>query len=67
MFGFGPRLGSVFASRWKALFWAAGIIFTAYTLVPSPEDKSQTAANQKAAAALKNVWSKNSGEQVPVE
>lgn len=30
MLPFGPRLTTVFASRWKALFWAAGVMVTAY-------------------------------------
>jgi hypothetical protein len=28
----------VFRSRWKALFWAAGILMTAYCTVPSPDE-----------------------------
>ena len=28
----------VFRSRWKALFWAAGILVTAYCTVPSPDE-----------------------------
>ena len=34
---FGPRLSTVFASRWKALLWALGIMATAYCTVPSDE------------------------------
>ena len=45
---FGPRLGTVFASRWKALWWAASILALAYCSVPSPEDSQQTAADQAA-------------------
>jgi hypothetical protein len=30
MLPFGPRLTTVFASRWKALFWAGGVMVTAY-------------------------------------
>lgn len=30
MLPFGPRLTTVFSSRWKALFWAAGVMVTAY-------------------------------------
>jgi GTP-dependent phosphoenolpyruvate carboxykinase len=41
MIPFGPRLNTVFASRWKALLWAGGILLTAYCTVPSAE---QTAA-----------------------
>lgn len=35
---FGARLNTVFASRWKALIWSAGILLTAYCSVPSQED-----------------------------
>ncbi|OCC23839.1 hypothetical protein MB02_08370 [Croceicoccus estronivorus] len=38
---FGPRLTSVFASRWKALWWAAGVLLTAYCSVPKPDDTSK--------------------------
>lgn len=33
MFG-GPRLSTVFASRWKALWWAAMVLVTAFCSVP---------------------------------
>ncbi len=49
---FGPGLGSVFASRWKALWWAACVLLTAYCSVPSQqetqEDKADQAATEKA-------------------
>ena len=30
----GPKLTHVFASRWKALFWAVSILVSAYCFVP---------------------------------
>lgn len=36
---FGPRLTSVFASRWKALWWAGSILLLTWSLVPSAEDR----------------------------
>ncbi len=46
---FGPRLTTVFASRWKALWWCAGVLLTAYCTVPAPEaSKSATAKAAKA-------------------
>ncbi len=33
----------VFRSRWKALWWAAGICTTAYCTVPSPDGKADPA------------------------
>ncbi|MBK6802715.1 hypothetical protein [Novosphingobium sp.] len=64
MFGFGPRLTTVFASRWKALLWSAGILLTAYCTVPSAEqtaqkEAAQTAAAQPAAAPHKSPWAKD--------
>jgi hypothetical protein len=41
---FGPRLSTVFASRWKALWWSAGVLLTAYCSVPSPDKDSDAAA-----------------------
>ena len=35
---FGPRLSTVFASRWKALMWSAGILMTAYCSIPSADE-----------------------------
>lgn len=49
MLFFGPRLNTVFASRWKALIWAGSILLTAYCAVPSAEE---TAAKRAEAAAL---------------
>jgi hypothetical protein len=37
---FGPRLSTVFASRWKALWWSACVLLTAYCSVPSPDKGS---------------------------
>ncbi|MCY1670119.1 hypothetical protein OVA07_03740 [Novosphingobium sp. SL115] len=36
---FGPRLGTVFASRWRAIWWAASIMALAWSVVPSADDK----------------------------
>ncbi|MGE3691104.1 MAG: hypothetical protein AB7F98_06960 [Novosphingobium sp.] len=53
---FGPGIGSVFASRWKALWWAVGILATAYCTVPSQtetqQDKADHAATEKALQQL---------------
>ncbi|MDB5726533.1 MAG: hypothetical protein JWQ16_3287, partial [Novosphingobium sp.] len=34
----GPKLTTVFASRWNAVLWSAGILMTAYCSVPSAEE-----------------------------
>ncbi|MCJ2183686.1 hypothetical protein MTR62_13440 [Novosphingobium sp. 1949] len=36
---FGPRLNSVFRSRWRALWWSAGVLLTAYCSVPAMTHK----------------------------
>ncbi|HMT46824.1 MAG: hypothetical protein RL702_187 [Pseudomonadota bacterium] len=64
MFGFGPRLTTVFASRWKALLWSAGILLTAYCTVPSAEETAQkeaahAAAAHPAAVHHKSPWARN--------
>ena len=41
MMMFGPRLNTVFASRWKALFWAVSVMVSAYFMVPHAEDGAQ--------------------------
>ncbi|MET0587262.1 MAG: hypothetical protein ABWZ75_01970 [Novosphingobium sp.] len=35
---FGPKLNTVFANRWKALWWAAMMLVTAYCSVPSADE-----------------------------
>lgn len=40
---FGPRLNTVFASRWNALLWAAGILLTAYCSVPKADQDAPKA------------------------
>ena len=49
MFG---SVRNVFASRWKALWWAAGVLLTAYCSIPSPDP---TPASKAAAAHAKHV------------
>jgi hypothetical protein len=40
----GPKLNQVFASRWKALFWAGSILLTAYCTVPKQGEKNEDVA-----------------------
>ena len=35
---FGPKLRNVFRSRWNALFWASGVLLTAYCSVPAENE-----------------------------
>jgi hypothetical protein len=46
---------NIFRSRWKALWWAAGVCLTAYCTVPSADHtaRQEAAAQHKPAA---NPW-----------
>jgi len=49
----GPRLTQVFASRWKALFWAVSILVSAYCFVPRQgEEKDEAQAMSLAQQVL---------------
>ncbi|MBS0476872.1 MAG: hypothetical protein JSR28_17215 [Proteobacteria bacterium] len=52
---FGPGLFSVFRSRWKALWWAAGILMTAYCTIPSPEESAQPGPNSADVKAVQDA------------
>ncbi|WP_157082990.1 hypothetical protein [Novosphingobium lentum] len=57
---FGPRITTIFASRWKALWWAAGMIVTTISLVPSADDKDAAGnAPGSPPTGHHNPWSKN--------
>jgi hypothetical protein len=65
MLPFGPRLTTVFASRWKALFWAGGVMVTAYfTAVearhePDPDQAAVVpSAAQRQGASQASPWAK---------
>lgn len=61
MFGFGPKMSQVFASRWKAITWSIGILATAYCTVPMA-DQARQHEDQKAAqikTAHKSPWAKD--------
>ena len=55
---FGPKMNTVFASRWKAAMWSAGILLTAYCTVPAVDQarESSDAKVAKAEAAHKSPW-----------
>lgn len=48
------RYQGVFRSRWKALWWAAGVCLTAYCSVPSPDHPD--APQHSAAHQHVNPW-----------
>jgi hypothetical protein len=52
---------NIFRSRWKALWWAAGVCLTAYCTVPSAD---QTAQQQAAAHPQHaNPWALDPGKK----
>lgn len=57
---FGPKITTVFASRWKAAWWSAMILATAYCAVPAAEQIQQSSQDKVAAAhkAHKSPWSR---------
>lgn len=58
MLGFGPKLGTVFQSRWKAVTWSLCILLTAYCTVPFAETaRDQGAAKAASAKSHKSPWS----------
>ncbi len=48
---FGPRLKTVFASRWNALFWSLGVLLTAYCTVPAADHVAKDQASTRATEA----------------
>ncbi|WP_305097886.1 hypothetical protein [Croceibacterium aestuarii] len=56
---------NMFRSRWKALWWAAGVCLTAYCTVPSQEqtDAQVAAAASAAHPAHVNPWALDKSAQ----
>ncbi len=52
---FGPKLSTVFASRWRALWFSACILGTAYCSIPGKDEPSAAAADAKAAIAASDL------------
>lgn len=48
---FGPKITTVFKSRWNAMFWASGVLLTAYCSVPAENEPGDA----EAIAALVSV------------
>lgn len=66
----GPRLNTVFKSRWNALFWASTVLLTAYCSVPAENEEGDAEEIAALVAAAKhqdakpehhaNPWAKQS-------
>ena len=48
---FGPRITTVFRSRWRALWWAASILVGAYFSIPRADDGKDADKQGEAAVA----------------
>lgn len=57
----GPKITTVFRSRWNALFWSAGVLLTAYCSVPA-RDETAPATSPAATGPAK---SDPTGEPAP--
>lgn len=55
---FGPRITTVFASRWRALWWAASMLVLAWSLVPSA-DENDGSKPAKPKPAHVDPWAKD--------
>lgn len=53
---FGPSIFSVFRSRWKALWWAGGMLLLAYCSIPSPEESAQPQPNTAELKAVADAF-----------
>jgi len=56
---FGPKISTVFRSRWNAVIWSVGILLTAYCSVPSQEETQAKKAAQEHAHSQPNPWAKS--------
>ena len=54
----GPSMKTVFRSRWRAVWWSAGVLLTAYCSVPSQDDDGGKAPAQVQQAHV-NPWAKD--------
>jgi hypothetical protein len=66
----GPKLNTLFRSRWNALLWAAGVCLTAYCSIPSreeteAEDAARPAASSTASAA--SPWARDPAPAKPAQ
>jgi len=63
----GPKLNTLFASRWKALLWAAGVLLTAYCTVPSRQESEEEAASAPSSGTTKPATSPWAPDPAPTK
>jgi hypothetical protein len=56
MLGIGPRLNTVFKSRWKAVMWSSCVLLLAYCSVPAADQQHQAEVKVAAAKTTKSPW-----------
>jgi hypothetical protein len=57
MFGLGPRLNTVFQSRWKAGLWSMSVLLVAYCTVPFADSaRNHGAAKAAPVKPHKSPW-----------
>ncbi len=61
----GPRINTVFASRWKALGWAAGMLFSAWCMVPDPQPDGSAGDDAGVDLAVKMLGGQPASDQPP--
>jgi hypothetical protein len=55
---FGPKLTTVFASRWRAAWFSASVLLTAYCTVPHKDDQESVTSES---AAVSQQRAENGG------
>lgn len=55
----GPSMKTVFRSRWRALWWSAGVLVTAYCAIPDSDDNAAKSTPAAQTTPEHNPWSKD--------
>ena len=62
---FGPRITTVFASRWKALAWAIGVMISAYCWIPAAKEGQDASGADTSAADAASLMQAIGGGAAP--
>ncbi|WP_353229066.1 hypothetical protein [Novosphingobium sp.] len=64
----GPKLNTLFRSRWNALLWGAGVLLTAYCSIPSREEsKAEADAAAASKVAATSPWAREPTPAAPAQ